>query len=497
MVNESDSGLRAAIGLCALLLHALACGSTPSPEPVGDSTDHQVETGIGTEPGPTPGAGDGSGSNPLPSHLKPPYEGLLAGAAVESIVPTLDRDPIYLAGYGARTSPASSLDDARPITARALALSDGGNDPVVLVALDVLAVDDSTMTLLRHEAALASWIPESAIHIASTHTHTAPGARAFPVWEPVLQRPSARWINDVLVPSTTRAVAAAVRDMQPATLQWASRDVEPTAGALPCANRHGLPYYDRSVEVLEARTPSGATIATAFSHGCHPVAMGGVTVVSADWPADARRRIEERRGGVAIFFQGFAGDVDPFGKVPRGQDGVLARQVGEAIGDTAVAALEGASHAIRGTIQTTSAQASLRFEPKRAPPKILGPAAVQRWRDLMSQEAHDGTLEEGLAMKSSSITIGAFRILAFQHEMIGEWAPRMRARLPDEHVMLLGYMDGVASYVPDDSMVHDHGDHNYEGHVSFYLYGHRGPFASGADATLLSLVEPEPRPTTP
>ena len=47
-----------------------------------------------------------------------------------------------------------------------------------------------------------------------------------------------------------------------------------------------------------------------LGYSCHPVALGRLSSVSADWPGAVIREMENR-GHHAVFFQGFLGDIDP------------------------------------------------------------------------------------------------------------------------------------------------------------------------------------------
>ncbi len=56
----------------------------------------------------------------------------------------------------------------------------------------------------------------------------------------------------------------------------------------------------------------GKPIATVFRYSCHPVTMGARSaVVSSDFPGAAREVIERSLGGLALFLQGTAGNINP------------------------------------------------------------------------------------------------------------------------------------------------------------------------------------------
>ena len=69
---------------------------------------------------------------------------------------------------------------------------------------------------------------------------------------------------------------------------------------------------DQSVGVIRFDDLTGKAIATLFRFSCHPVVNGAASpTLSADFPGPAKRIIEEKVGGVALFLQGCGGNVNP------------------------------------------------------------------------------------------------------------------------------------------------------------------------------------------
>jgi hypothetical protein len=69
---------------------------------------------------------------------------------------------------------------------------------------------------------------------------------------------------------------------------------------------------DSSVGVVRVDDLDGNPIVTAFRYSCHPVTMGPLSaVVSSDFPGAARDVVERSLGGLALYLQGCAGNINP------------------------------------------------------------------------------------------------------------------------------------------------------------------------------------------
>src|SRR5690349_20601909 len=83
-----------------------------------------------------------------------------AGAAAVDITPPAG---LHLAGFAARTEPATGVHDR--LTARAVVMDD-----TALVALDVIGLHEDMAARIRQRCAL----PDDNVIVAATHTHGAP-----------------------------------------------------------------------------------------------------------------------------------------------------------------------------------------------------------------------------------------------------------------------------------------------------------------------------------
>ncbi len=239
--------------------------------------------------------------------LAAPAGALRAGAAAAPI----ELPPgVSLAGYGARGAGNRSQGTLAPVEARALVVEDADGEPrVALVALDVLVV---WPRLREAVAAQVADLHLDALVVAATHTHSGPGGY-IDLW--LAEVGIMGWyradVQGALVAAADRALREAAAGLAPARLGAA---IGPAPGLAfnrrPGRRRTGP--SDPELPVLRVDAAGGAPIATLFAHAAHPVLLSAANrSLSPDYPGEARRQLESRRGGVAIFLAGPLGDQNP------------------------------------------------------------------------------------------------------------------------------------------------------------------------------------------
>jgi hypothetical protein len=240
---------------------------------------------------------------------------LLAGAARVTMTPP-GSPP--LAGYGNRLGRASRgvHDD---VYARALALR-AGDQTVVLVSLDLLAVTDDMVTAvqarIRREVRLA---PESLI-VAATHTHSGFGAVARRVWESFAAGEYDETVFRFLADRAAAAAVNAVRDLAPAELAWG----EATAPERIVNRMIPGGYRDPSIPFFAVRRPDGTAVAVVVNFSAHATVLKADNFrLSGDFPGATARALEER-GVVALYTAGAV--ADQTGAAPSAPDRFAAME---------------------------------------------------------------------------------------------------------------------------------------------------------------------------
>jgi hypothetical protein len=229
-----------------------------------------------------------------------------AGAAVASITPT---PPVYLAGFGARTEPATDVLD--PLEARALYLEDR-DTPLVLVVCDLLGMSAGFSLPVRHAIADRLGLDMPNVLLSCTHTHQGPSAIAG---SEAIGWPTPEGYADLLRGGCVRAAAAARDTSAPATVRYARSDL-PDGFAF---NRRAYPYEAPWFAVLDI-LGDDERIALLANLSIHPVLLGPDWYkVATDWVGPMRRALEAAHGGVCIELTGSLGDINP--TPPQGEPG--------------------------------------------------------------------------------------------------------------------------------------------------------------------------------
>lgn len=388
-----------------------------------------------------------------------PHEAVLqAGAATEDVTP---EGPVEMSGYGAREGPSTGVHDR--LSASALILDDGAIT-VGLVSIDALNVSRE-LTRRVHRTLAADGIELDELLVAATHTHAGPylPARALDV-SPPLQADTD--VSDTVAFVENRlvaAVSAAFERREPAVVR-VGRAREATvpenrraAGGVSGNVRVPSGPIDPEVTALSIETASGER-AVGFNFACHPVCTtADETLLSADWPGYARRRIREAYGDVPVLFlNGAAGDINPSGTDPgRSGDAVYEyiADVGTSVGDAVVRALEDAESTDTAAMRRTPIRldaADLDLEVKSTPPtetireRIAQlDARLERLEEKRSGGSDAGETAEEMP-SADEVAVGhltAERQYAAELLAIAEWdATSLPTRLPYVELGELGIL---------------------------------------------------------
>jgi len=419
----------------------------------------------------------------------------LIGAAARVVTPPqalLNDGRIFTWGFGANTNVVSAVRD--PLWSRALVISDADSTSVVLISVDIGALAEGTTGRVRAAVLAALGVPGEYVLIGVTHTHSAPVTVTLPVWPGQLGQPDAEYM-EFLEGQIIGSVTDAFTGQRSGTLEFAR-------GLTSIGyNRHLIGgVYDQTLDVLKATDDGGATIAVAFFHGCHAVCVNnpsgnaGLEGLSSDWPGEARGVVEEAVGGLAFFFQGYAGTIDPAGRAAGVYD---AHWTGATIGDDVVGLATGPMEFLAGPVDALAHTIEL-------PLQNLSPAALTeaskdsrllKWVAYMQSlgAAAPGTLPTELQVIRVGRPPQEWRVLACAHEPAAEFASPVRALWPDDRVTLAGYSNCQRSYLPNSWVLANPAcalppvcEKNYEGAWSFAaVYAHRAPLTSAVDGLLL------------
>ena len=282
---------------------------------------------------------------------------LKAGFARGNITPM---NGIPMEGYFAPRFSEGVLDE---LELNVLAL-EAGEDRVLLVSIDNCEIYQDVLTEYRRRISEATGVPEDAVFIASTHTHTGPclisdeAAANYTMFGQPLTAGQQALIREYRIFTGRRAVdaaAAALRDLKPARMGIGTghapevafvrlfRMKDGSARTNPGMGNpeilHPIGAVDDRVHVLRfSREDAPDLVLVNFAN--HPDTIGG-SMISADWPGFLRRSFEKMTDGTrCIFFNGAQGDVnhinvndrtDLYRRLTAGEPTGFARYIGDVV----------------------------------------------------------------------------------------------------------------------------------------------------------------------
>ncbi|MFE6735934.1 hypothetical protein [Microbacterium sp. NPDC057650] len=404
---------------------------------------------------------------------------LLVGAAVRTVaVPR----GTAMSGYAARIAGSTGTHD--PLTVRALVI-----DRIALVAVDCCVLHEDTCAAARSAAVTGGDVDELVVH--ATHTHSGPCIGAGRAGAD-----DAR-VRAAVTAAIPQVIAEAAAQRAPCAVWFA----EAFGAGVARNRRHPERRIDPPVQAIGFEH-DGRRVATLVTYACHPVVLDSPnTLISADFVGPLRDRIEQTfPGSVCVYATGAAGDVNPGDFSPEssyvpgaaGRGFTDAERIGSILADAVLDATDRRIEAQDAAVATAAVTLDLQ-------PDVDVAADVRAWQDELARgTARAALLEEWLRWaehrphgahwdgRVSVIAVGALRIVCLPCEPFLAASERLRAAY-DGPVLVLGYCDGVAGYLPDEDE-YEHG--GYEAADAHRYYGMPAPFARGSLERVIAAAEP-------
>jgi hypothetical protein len=355
----------------------------------------------------------------------------LAGAATRRITPTLERGPVYLAGFQ-QNRRASGIDLDLYVRAIGLRLDDHA---VALVAVDLIGLSLPDVEEIRARLAASDIDPQGLI-VACTHTHSAPDTLGL--WGP---EPGASGSN----PGYMALVKQAVVDAAVEALTFCCpAQIRAATTRLPgyVQNLRAPDLIDDEVAALQFVKPDGEVVATLLNLACHPEVLDGQSaLISSDYAGAACVAVEAAIGGMALHISGALGGMLSPAVPERTPEGL--RRMGRAYAEAALAALAGAPLVAAERLELRRARFVL---PQQNPlfHAALG-SGVLRERAVVA-----GALETECAY----LDLGPAQILSIPGELLPRLGAELKAAMPGPCRVLAGIADDELGYIlPDDEFV--------------------------------------------
>ncbi|MBL9202508.1 MAG: neutral/alkaline non-lysosomal ceramidase N-terminal domain-containing protein [Opitutaceae bacterium] len=422
---------------------------------------------------------------------------VLVGAAKIDITPEL---PIRLSGYQGR--PAEATRVVTPLTARALAIGADANQPVIIIAAEIIGVSDAIRAQVVRALAASHRIAPERVAICTTHVHTGPAlagvipymfSRDLPPEESVrIARYTATFTQKLI-----EVAQAALQGRRPGRLAWGEGSANfavqrrsvidgkwKTFGAVPAGpSDHALP-------VLRASDARGGVRAVLASYACHCTTLEGAdNYVHHDWAGDAARRIEAAHPGtIALVTIGCGADANP---QPRGAAHVAAH--GEKIAAEVDRLLASKLRPIGGVtgakflkvdlpLDRVVTRAELAERTANKQRVQTSYAATQYLRKLDSGEG----LPAAVTLPVQAWNFGADLAMVFLGgEVVSEYSLRLKRELDGARLWVNAYANDVPSYIPSARMFPEGG---YEVDGSMDYYGFPVRLAVGTEDKLIGSI---------
>lgn len=434
-----------------------------------------------------------------------PSPSLSAGVARRVISPP---QGIFLIGYGDRTKGNTGIHD--DLYATALALDDG-TTRLAIVALDMLTINEFIVDRIRARLA------PTEVLLCCSHTHSGPIAYA----DERSPRRNRQYIES-LVDRVVAAVREAESNLRPARLEYASGEAEvginrrerQPDGRYEIGRNPDGPR-DRSVQVVsvfaDAPLPAGegpgVRVATLVNYACHGTVLGPDNLlVSADWIGAMRAEVERELGGLVLFLQGAAANINPdmYWKDNRAFEKVAEQGAGVAKA-VLTAAGRGAEKMRSVPLRIARAEAWLPTEVRAVtprPPKAYKkpllalahlPGFLSIFADLLLDqrypwksviEARDGYWS--VPMRINAVRIGDLALVTFGAETFTEIGMKVKAASPARHTLFASVTDGCISYLHTEEA---HAQGGYEVDVAPLAYRYPGRLQAGCERLALDAAD--------
>lgn len=389
--------------------------------------------------------------------------GLWAGAAVTDLTPSAS---VFLFGYPHVPRFSTGVHD--PLECAVLYLR-SGDAAVLFLANDLIFVGRELAQRVRQQIAAATGVPEAAIMITATHTHSGPITVDYVsnAADPIVPKADAaylQWAGDRMVEAARSAVLRA----QPAEIGLAIAHAHEVG-----TNRHDpAGPSDPEVPVLIVRSAQAhEPLACMVVYAMHPTVLHeDSTLISGDFPYFTRRFLQ----GAALpancpilYHNGASGNQSPR-HVTRANTFAEAQRLGENLGRAiaavvpAIKFLPEARLAARrqfldllprkfptaGAAAHAEQQARDRFETLRrsgAPRQDVRTAECD-WFGAeetaeLARAAADGRLEtvirQRLPAEIQVIAVGPWKFVAWPGEFFVEYALAVRAASPATFVITM------------------------------------------------------------
>ncbi len=355
-------------------------------------------------------------------------------------------------GYGARGDAVSQGVHDR-LYAKVLVLSDGETE-AALVSLDLGSIRKAQTRRIR--TLVEESLGWGAVLLSASHSHSTPtfDDPHHEAWLTATEKQVAEAIVEAagrLRPARLAVGEGKVRECHNRRHVLPDRSVEMRWGN---RGRLATEPVDETVLVLAINDTSGEPLATVVNYPCHPVVLGPLNLeISADWPGAMQAAIEGEIGGVAMFLQGAAGDINPFWDKTAPTDGAFLQveRLGRAVAREVLTVRERLEFADPGSLAAERREISMSARWSYDDPAVV--AAYERvgaerllayYAARFEREQQAEVMALVLGSRQAPVQVG---VVSFPGEFFVEFGQRLRREslMP---TLFVGYANGELGYFP-------------------------------------------------
>ncbi|MBL8891833.1 MAG: neutral/alkaline non-lysosomal ceramidase N-terminal domain-containing protein [Planctomycetaceae bacterium] len=426
-----------------------------------------------------------------------------AGLAREAITPI---EPMWMAGYAARTRPAEGK--IHDLWAKALVLEDEVGGRVLLITLDLLGIDrDFAQRIHQRLKAEAGW-ERSRVALCTSHTHSGPVVGTLLLGMYPLDVQQRQWVQAYtrnLEDKLVKLAQDAADSPEPMQVGWATglcsiavnrrNNPEPEVTERRATGQLVGPV-DHDVPILVLRDSNHDVRGLVFGYACHATTLSD-QMWCGDWPGFAQVELETRFPKCqAMFFAGCGGDQNP---LPR-RELELAQNYGRALADSVQAAIETRTYPLRGPIAIAQEDIPLPFSavPTVESLKAIVAAVesdaepkpsryeVARAVRLLEQVEAGGAIVQEYPYGTQTWQLGDGPTWVFlSGEVVVDYALRLKQALGPEKTWVAAYANDVMAYIPSERILQEGG---YEGGAAMVYYGLPSPWQAGLENKICGTV---------
>ena len=410
-----------------------------------------------------------------------------AGVATRTITP---KEPMWMAGYGARDKPSEGV--LHEIFAKALALEDAEGTRSVIVSAEILGFSRDMADAISQRVEKKYGVPRARLLLNASHTHSGPVTSevlrpAYPLDDKqiaIIQRYTA-WFLDQVV----EVVGASLSDMRPADLSFGQGLAGFAVNRRRVGARHRPGPVDQDVPVMRVRGADGKLMAVLFGYACHNTVLSG-NQYSGDYSGVAQAEIEKMNpGATALFITGCGADANP---LPR-RLAELAEMYGKILAIAVDEVLKGRMKPVTGPLRAVWEYVDVPFQ--KAPTREqlqagiaqADPARRRYAQYLLEKLNRDGRLADHYEYPVQVWQFGRdLTLIPLAGEVVSDYALRFKKQYGFDNTWVAGYSNDVFAYIPSLRVLKEGG---YEAGGAMVPYGQPAPFRAPVEEIIAENVD--------